>query len=535
MNLLSAPALGNSTVQLHPFQADAVEAVEGEFQRGVQSTLVVMPTGTGKTITFGMIARRAISVDERVLVLAHRDELIDQTAESLSLLGIDAMIEKSGRYARSLYDPHCVIASVQTMQRKRLESWSPDYFQLLITDECHHSTADTYQAIYNHFSQARHLGVTATADRADDETLTTVFDSVAYEYSLWDAMTAEPPGPYLCRLQADQCEVQIDLRGIGTTGGDFNRGELEERIRPLVGVLANAIRQEIDDRTTLVFTPDVGSAQAMASALQSLGFRADWVSGDDPERRRKIQDLKDGKLQVLCNCALLTEGFNCPPISAIVLCRPTKSRPLYAQMVGRGTRLSPGKTNCLIVDFACLTSKHDLVTPLELFLGRDADPELFNVANQSLKSNPKQDLLEAIENAREAQKRAREEKAERQRIALKVQEQSIQYKRTVFDPLTVHRTLGMIWSQPSHDAKARKATDRQVQALGRFGVENANTLTIQAASNLLEHLINRAQKERATHKQVLRLIKLGIDPETARSLHIRDASDLIGKLLEKRA
>ena len=170
-----------------------------------------LPTGCGKTITFGMITRKAIEKGNKVLILAHRGELIDQAAEKLCTLGVDAQIEQASSYARSVWEPDCVVGTVQTLRGKRLESWPRDYFRLIVTDEAHHATADTYQAIYEHFN-ALHLGVTATADRADEDSLSDVFESVAYEYSLWDAMRAPHPGPYLCRLTFVQCDLQIDLR-----------------------------------------------------------------------------------------------------------------------------------------------------------------------------------------------------------------------------------------------------------------------------------------------------------------------------------
>ena len=194
-----------------------------------------------------------------------------------------------------------------------------------------------------------------------------MFGSIAYEMSLFEAMTAPSPGPYLCRLMIDRCETEIDLRMLKTTRGDFSAADLEEVIMPLVETLANAIRSRIGDRRTIVFTPDCGSAAAMATALESLGLSADYVWGDSPDRAEKVAAFKSGHTQVMVNCMLFTEGFDCPETAAIVLCRPTKSRSLYAQMVGRGTRNAAGKTDCLLVDFAWLTLSKDLVRPADLF------------------------------------------------------------------------------------------------------------------------------------------------------------------------
>lgn len=309
--LLEKPCLGPCRISLRPYQEEAITAARNEFKAGRRSTLIVLPTGLGKTVVFGMIARRVAENGHRALILAHREELIEQAVNKLDMLGVEVGVEKAASRARSLFDPDVVIATVQTMQRTRLESWPRDHFRLVITDEAHHATAASYQRIYKHFGQALHLGVTATADRADEENLGQVFESVAYELSLWDAMTAPAPGPYLSRVKFVQCDVAIDLREIRTTGGDFNLADLEDRIRPLIDTLANAIRQEVGERRTLVFCPDVGSSQAMATALASLGLSAEWISGDDPERRAKVERLQSGDIQVLVNCNLLTEGFDC--------------------------------------------------------------------------------------------------------------------------------------------------------------------------------------------------------------------------------
>lgn len=528
--LLYPPRLGPPKVSLRPYQAEAINAIREEFRRGKRSTLLVLPTGTGKTVTFGMASRLTMEKGGRVLVLAHRGELIEQTSSTFDLLGIEAGIEKAGSYARSLYEPDCVIATVQTLQRDRLQSWDRNHFNLLVTDEAHHATADSYQKIYKHFSRARHLGVTATADRADEDELSDVFESVAYELSLWDAMRATPPGPYLSRLLFVQCDVQIDLRDIRTTGGDFNQADLEERIRPLVDVLSNAIRQEVGARQTLVFTPDVGSSQAIATALGSLGLRADWVSGDDRDRKVKIERYRSGEIQILCNCALLTEGFDAPATSAIVLCRPTKSRALYAQMVGRGTRLAPEKENCLIVDFDYLTQRHKLCNPIDLFDTTHTDPEIIALAEEALTlktKNQRQDLAEAIE-------KAEKEHKERQVLRIRAREREVKYRKVCYDPAATCETLGLAWRGRSPDAVAKMATQGQVDALRRFKVDGAERISKTKASTLLDYLVSRSKAGLATHKQVAWMIARGVDPEVARAKTFEEASATLDQLFSCR-
>ena len=355
-----------------------------------------------------------------------------------------------------------------------------------------------------------------------------VFHSVAHEMTLWEAMTAPEPGPYLTRLSIVQCNVDIDLAGIRTTGGDYNQADLEERIRPLIDTLANAIRQEVGERLTLVFTPDVGSATAMATALQSLGMKADWVSGDDKDRDGKIGRYKSGETQVLCNCALLTEGFDHPPTAAIVLCRPTKSRSLYAQMVGRGTRLAPGKADCLVVDFNFLTAKHDLVRPADLFERLTGFDEMADIAKELIKQGVQQDLLEIVAKAKETAKT-------RQVLRVQANERSIKYRRVQYDPLSIADALGLGYVARAMEGPiTRPATDKQLNYLSTFGV-NAGAISQGLAGRMIDDLAKRRHYGLATPKQVSWLIAKGVDPVDARAMTKAQATTALDQLFRGNA
>lgn len=518
------PELGPDTLDLWPYQEEAFQAVRRELARA-KSTLVILPTGTGKTVLFSKISRACVERGGRVLVLAHRGELIQQAANVMERVGIVAGIEMADARARAACDPDVVIATVQSMQRDRLASWPSDHFRLAIVDEAHHATATTYQKVLNHFHPAKVLGVTATPDRADEDRIADVFGSVAYEMSIWDAMTAAPPGPYLCRLRYVQCDVGIDLRDIRTTGGDFNLADLEAKISPLIDTLANAIRQEVGDRRTLVFTPDVGSATAMATALQSLGIVADWVAGDSADRDAKVAKYKSGEIQILVNCNLLTEGFDAPETAAIGLCRPTKSRPLYAQMIGRGTRRAEGKADCLLVDFNFLTAQHELVRPADLFDSTTTDPETLLIVEEMLKQGPGQDLVEVVERARAAQR-------ERQVLRVRAREREVKYRKVSYDPLAMADTLG-IAMRGAANASYDPATPKQVETLRKFGVAEPETMSRRRASRMLDVLIGRARKGLATAKQVSWMLAHGIEPEVARNMTIKEASATLDRLFSK--
>lgn len=516
--LLARPELGPDTLSARPYQEAAVELARGQLAVA-RSTVIIHPTGLGKTVLAAKISRLVVDCGGRVLFLAHRGELIEQACATMERVGILAGVEKAGSRARAAFDPDVVVATVQTMQRERLRSWPRDHFRLVVVDEAHHATAESYRRVLKHFAGAKVLGITATPDRADEDAIASVFETVAHEMTIWDAMVAPHPGPYLSRLRFVQCDVGIDLRGIRTTGGDYNLADLEDRIGPLIETLANAVRQEVGVRPTLVFTPDVGSAQAMAAALRQMNVKADWVAGDSPDRRQKIGAYKQGDTQVLCNCALLTEGFDSPHTAAVVLCRPTKSRPLYAQMVGRGTRLHPGKEDCLLVDFNFLTEKHDLVRPGDLFDTTHTDPEELAAVDEILKAEPGVDLVDAVE-------RAKKQHRERQVLAIRAKEREVRYRKVSYDPLDAARVLGLVFRGPG-DASHSPATDRQVAALTKFGVTAAAGMSRRHASRLLDLLISRAKEGKATVKQVSWAIAKGCDPDEARGMTFHGASEFL--------
>lgn len=519
-----APELGPNTLTPRPYQIEAVDAAR-EALRKARSTCVILPTGMGKTVLFALIARYAIERGRRVLILAHRTELISQAADTLERVGVVAGVEQGESYARSAFDPMAVVAMVQTLKSpKRLASWPRDHFPLIIIDECHHATAETYQRIIKHFAGAKVVGVTATPDRADDEHISDVFESVAYELNIWDAMTAPDPGPYLCPLRVVRCETEIDLRGLSTTkGGDFNVADLEDRITPLAETLANAIRDKIGERQTLVFTPDCGSASAIATALQALGLRADYVWGDSPDREAKVRAYKQGDIQILCNCALFTEGFDAPATSAVVLARPTKSRSLYAQMVGRGTRLSPGKSECLLIDFAWLTRTHELVRPSDLFDRSDQSAEVAEVMDELIReaaaAGESVDVVEAT-------KRAKEEASRREALRIKARVRETRLKWVSYNADNAAENLGVVL-RGGGNAVHDPASTRQIAALEKFGIADADKMSRRRATKMLDVLVGRAQKGLASMKQVSWLIARGIEPAKARAMSRAEASEAL--------
>jgi superfamily II DNA or RNA helicase len=344
----------------------ALEAVDAG-QRGI----VHLPTGTGKTVQVGKVTEHYYHRGKRTLFLHHRRELRGQTLAKFQDFGLSPEVEEaSSRACKRSLNP--VIASVLSLQGSRLRSWPRDAFHLIVTDECHHAEATAYQKIYEHFTDARsHIGVTATVDRHDGKSLLKTYpDGILYSYSLLDAVS----DGWLVRPKAVRLGIRPDLRRCRVIAGDFVASELGVAINSHLSTIAESIRAEIGRRRTIVFTPTIASARALADQLQVVGLQAEAVWGTHPDRDRIIARFRSGDTQVIANVAVLGEGLDVPEVEAVVLCRPTRSRGLYAQMIGRGLRLATGKDLLLVVDFEWLTKRHQLLMNPTLLLLQDELP-----------------------------------------------------------------------------------------------------------------------------------------------------------------
>lgn len=287
-------------MELRPYQIKAVEAVQKEWKEGRKRTLLVIPTGGGKTIIFSELTRRE-SVKGRVLILAHRDELIRQAADKLyRSTGIFCGIEKGVESSGGMFD--VCVASVQTLSRpNRLEKYPPDYFRAVIVDEAHHCLAESYRRILEHFSPALVLGVTATPDRGDKKTLAEVFDSIAFEYSLSQAIK----DGYLVPPKAEMIPINIDLSKVKTSMGDYTDGSLGEALGPYLEKIADEMVNRCMNRKTVIFLPLIATSQAFCEMLKRRGFQATEVNGMSKDRKEKLKGFEDGTYNCLCNSMLL--------------------------------------------------------------------------------------------------------------------------------------------------------------------------------------------------------------------------------------
>jgi ATP-dependent helicase IRC3 len=370
-----------STLTLRPYQRDAIDAIEQAEARGVRRPLIALPTGTGKTVIFAHFIRQRPG---RALVLAHRDELISQAADKFRM--VDPELELGiVKAERNEMHAAVVLASVQTLSRPRRLAQIGTDFTTVVCDEAHHCPAPTYKRVCEHLGCFDDgpllLGMTATPERHDEYTpLGHVFQEIVYSKTILDMIPE-----YLADLRAKQITLQADFNALHVRHGDFLDDEVEEMLLEADAPrhVAAAYLEHARGRKALIFTPTVALAYAMVEAFKAAGVTAvEALDGTTPldARRSILRRLRTGETAVVANCAVLTEGFDEPSIDCIIVSRLTKSRPLYIQMVGRGTRKFPGKNDCLILDVVGVTARHDLITIADLFALEPQDLEDETVA-----------------------------------------------------------------------------------------------------------------------------------------------------------
>ena len=481
-------------MDLRPYQQQAREAVETAWDEGQRRTLLVLPTGCGKTIVFAKITEDQVKNGERVLILAHRGELLDQAADKLQkVTGLRSAVEKAEQSSLDSWY-RVTVGSVQSLQREsRLQRFSRDHFGTIIVDEAHHCITDGYQRVLQYFESAKVLGVTATPDRGDMKNLGQYFDSLAYEYTLPRAIKEG----YLCPIRALTVPLQMDLSGVGTTAGDFKAGDLGSALDPYLEQIADEMAKTCTGRKTVVFLPLVKTSQKFRDILNTRGFRAAEVNGESEDRAQILSAFDRGETNVLCNSMLLTEGWDCPSVDCVVVLRPTKVRSLYCQMVGRGTRLHPGKKDLLLLDFLWHTERHELCRPASLIC---ETPEVAQKMTENLaEAGAAVDIVEAEETA------SSDVVAQREEALAKVLEEMKRRKRKLVDPLQFEMSVqaeDLAHYVPSFGWEMSPPIDKQVQALEKYGIFPDEIGNAGKAKKLLDRLHSRQAEGLTTPKQI---------------------------------
>jgi superfamily II DNA or RNA helicase len=538
---------------LRHYQAEAKDCVFQEWE-SVLSTLVVLPTGCGKTVLFAAIIE-AIQ-PQRSLVLAHREELIWQARQKIEKFAkLDCEIEMADIYANThdfFKKSTVVISTVQTQgsargDRTRMSRFKPTDFHRIVIDECHHATATSYGNIINYYKQnpeARFLGVTATPDRADEEALGKVFDTVAFDYEILNAIH----DGWLVPIEQQFVHINgLDFSDIRTTAGDLNGADLAavmDSESNLQGV-AGATLQIIKDRRTIVFTASVKQAEMLANIFnRHRPNMANWVCGktNKDTRRSMLDDFRSDKFQVICNCGVLTEGYDDWGVHCIVMARPTKSRSLYAQMAGRATRTVEGlvdplptpderraaialsqKPSCLLIDFVGNSGKHKLMSAADI-LGCNASEEAVARAVRVAKSKGgPANMTELIDKAtadiaKEAKQRLDEEEARRSKLVAKVKFTSKAINP--FDALDIDPVRERGWDT------GKSLSQKQRDLLMRQGID-PDTMHYAAAKAVLNELFRRWKADLCSMKQAAVLKRHGFD---AKEIKRNQAKELIDKI-----
>ena len=484
-------------MELRPYQKEAKEAIFEQWDSGVLKTLLVLPTGCGKTVVFAKVTEECVRKGDRVLILAHRGELLDQAADKLmKTTGLGCALEKAESSCQGSWF-RVVVGSVQTLMReKRLGSFPADYFNTIIIDEAHHCISDSYQRVLQHFPEAQVLGVTATPDRGDMRNLGVYFESLAYEYTLPKAIKEG----YLSPIKALTIPLKIDMSSVSVQAGDFKASEIGTALDPYLEGIAQEMQKYCMDKKTVVFLPLVKTSQKFRDLLNAYGFQAAEVNGDSQDRAEILQDFDTGNYNVLCNSMLLTEGWDCPSVDCIVVLRPTKVRSLYCQMVGRGTRLSPdtGKDHLLLLDFLWHTERHELCHPASLICENE------EVA-QKMTENLEQEAGIAVD-IEEAEKTASEDVvAQREEALAKQLSEMKKRKGRLVDPLQFEMSIqaeDLSNYVPSFGWEMGPPSDKQKHTLEKLGIMPDQIENAGKAAKILDRLDKRKNEGLTTPKQI---------------------------------
>lgn len=543
-------------MKLRDYQEAAAEGVFREWQEHA-SALAVLPTGLGKTVLFAEIIRRMHERGARAMVLAHREELITQAADKIRrVTGLEAQIEMGEYHVTPMFGemPPVVVSTVQTHCAGgdgggRMSKFDPADFGLVVIDEAHHATAGTYRRCIDWYRQnpdCKVLGVTATPDRADEAALGQVFESVAYEYGVLEAIQ----NGWLVPIEQQMVTVgSLDFSGVRTTAGDLNQGDLAEVMeseRNLQGIAAPTV-EICGEKRAIVFAATVEQAERLCEIINRYKpDRAAWICGktDKDDRRRILSDFKAGRLQYVVNVGVLTEGFDDAGVEVVVMARPTKSRALYAQMAGRGTRPAEEvagrlgdvptaaercamirgscKPSCLIVDFAGNAGRHRLCCSADI-LGGNIDDEVVDEVTRRVREGGKPvDMTAELEKVKaEVEARKKREAATRARLQARAE-----FLVTKIDPfnewdLTPVQERG--WDRHRH------FSPKQSQVLlERIGVD-PEKIPYGQGKQLLDEYFRRLHGGYASLKQAALLKKRGFSMPLRHDM----AGRMIGRMAER--
>jgi superfamily II DNA or RNA helicase len=503
---------------LRDYQTRCLNAIREGWKQW-RTQFVVSATGTGKTEIFARLAGEEVSNSGRVLIVADTEELVTQSiAKVHRSTGIKPGMEKAESQA-SLHDK-IVVASIQTISRpNRLSVWPKDHFTLIIIDEADKGIAPSYKTILDHFSTARVCGFSANADRGDKRNISEVFENIAFEYNLADAVR----DGWLVRPVVETVPVKIDMKGITSRrtkeGSDYDETEVNNRLEPLIPAMCDVLVKKIGDRRTLVYLTSIHLCKIAAEAVNRLGVRAQYVTGVCDDRTEKVAAIGTDSVQVTFNCSLLSRGFDEDSIRCISVWRPTKIRSVLLQAVGRATRplrsivdrlnaepsftarqqiiRESGKDDALILDFLWLTDTLSLVRPTDLVISNS------QIAEHAKTMQQQGDLLNLAEEAGRDYLKA---------LAKRMKEVANRPAR-VIDPLVFavqvkDTSIGAY--EPSSRWEMNQVSSEQAKLLTQLGIDTSKVTSKGYASKLITYLLARRKAGMASVQQMSFLGRLGV-------------------------
>lgn len=540
---------------LRTYQEEAIQGVQTTHLGGKKS-LVVMATGTGKTHVF---VHYMAKMRGRTMIVANREELVQQAMKKVNEVGVPCDVEQANYWAdeANLHGhAQCVVASIQSLNakwkprwgdpKKRMNRFNWSQFDLLVIDEAHHAVSKSYLDLIALATQQnpniKILGVTATPDRLDKRGMGTVFDEVSYRYEMDKAIDDS----WLVPITQSMIHVDsLDFSSVKTTAGDFNVGELARLMEyetHLQSVAVPTVEQAGDGRAVL-FATSVNQAERIAEIINRMRpGKAVTVDGktDKVERKRIFEAFAKGDYQFLCNCQVATEGWDCPEVELVAIARPTKSRALYTQMVGRGTRPLPEvfqgtdnaadrkarigssrKTQCRVLDFVGNSGHHHLICTADILAG---DNEV--VAKRVRHRIERGEETEVQEMVAEEKIRLSEERKEIERKRREGLVADVSYSTRTVDPFNL---LAVKPKRSSQWTNNNPISPAQENVLIRAGIEVHGYEPVQQRQ-ILEQIWKRRKKGLCTLKQMKMLVRLGVPIAEAKKMPFEQASTKIDSI-----
>lgn len=511
-------------MNLYPHQADAIEKTLIGFKE-FDKQVGVAPTGSGKTIMFATLAERFMPGN--TLILAHREELIYQASDKIiKTIGYFPSIEKA-EYKADL-DAQIVVGSVQTLIR-RLDKWPADHFNLIVVDEAHHTLADSYQTVLSHFDKhAKILGVTATPDRSDKRNLGNYFENIAFEINLFDLID----DGYLSPIKIKPVPIKIDLNDVSQNKGDFDADELDNALTPYLTQIVDAIVEHAQGRKKIVvFLPLIATSEKFRAISEAAGFKSIHVDGKSKFRKQILSDFDaGGHYNLLSNALLLTEGWDCPSVDCIVNLRPTRSRSMFSQIIGRGTRICQGKDDLLFLDILWQHEKHPIVRPANLIAQsqEEADQITKRIFEKTESGGESQDEFDLQDTALECAH-------EREKAMLRQIKENAHKKAKFMDAreLAVHlHAMNIAEFEDTMPWHSKPISEGQARMLTQYGVDPDTVHSRGHASAIIDAVIARSKLNLATPKQVKLMSRLG--HKAPESVGFDDATAFIDSKLKKK-